>query len=225
MPQERRIPADPTRFNEAMRAFRARVPMAEQDWLELDEAQRQRAFKVAWVAHADIAEDIAAGIDRALRDGTTIADFKAEMIEVVDDWARPSSAHLETIFRTNMSTAYNQGRREIMNRPSVRAARPYWRLDAIEDDRIDEECEDADGTVLPADDPWWATHQTPLHFNCRCHQTALTPEEADDEGIDEDGPDVDAAEGFGRDLGPEDYDPNPADYDGPIGELLADHLR
>jgi SPP1 gp7 family putative phage head morphogenesis protein len=222
---DRQIPADPDRFNEAIRSFRRRVPMAEQDWIDLDQEQRSRAFKVAWVAHADIAEDIAAGVDRAIRDGSTLADFKSEMLDVLDDWAMPEGPHLQTIFRTNLSLAYNQGRREIFNKPAVRAARPYLRFDAIDDDRIDEECEDADGTVLAADDPWWDTHQTPLHFNCRCHQTALSKDEAEDEGIDDEGPDIDAAEGFGRAQDAGDWEPDTGGYTGPIGDILASHLR
>ena len=51
--------------------------------------------------------------------------------------------------------------------------------------------------MLPADDPWWDTHTPLLHFRCQCTKTALSQEEAEDEGIDTRGPDVDADEGFG----------------------------
>jgi SPP1 gp7 family putative phage head morphogenesis protein len=130
-----------------------------------------------------------------------------------------------TIFRTNVLGAYTSGRHEIFSSPAVKEARPVWRFDAIEDDRIDDECAEADGTVLPADDPWWSTHLPPLHMNCRCNFTALTPEEADDEGMTEDPPEAEADEGFGSPPADDEWSPNLSRFSPELRAVLADRLR
>jgi hypothetical protein len=93
--------------------------------------------------------------------------------------------------------AYSAGREAINNSPAVREARPYARFDDSDTDRECEICADCHGVILPADDPWWDDHTPLMHCNCMCTKTALSQEEAEDEGIDTHGPDVDADEGFG----------------------------
>ncbi len=134
------------------------------------------------------------------------------------------AATLENIFRTNVMSAYNAGRYEILNDPVNRELRPYRRFEATLDDRTDDDCEECDGVVLPADDTWWLDHLPPLHFQCRCTFTALDDEEAADEGIDEAGPDVDALDGFGQAPTEDDWEPDSSRFDDDIGAALDDKL-
>jgi hypothetical protein len=60
-----------------------------------------------------------------------------------------------------------------------------------------------------------------LVHNCRCSFTALSREEAADEGIDAEGPDTEPDEGFGQAPDEKGTDwADPDDYAPPIGEVL-----
>lgn len=191
--------ADPDRFDAAVEAFRKRVPMSRDEWDLLTTQQRERAFMVSKVSEARVIQDTFDAIDRAVSEGLTLEDFKdAVAADLIEAWGGEIPGRLENIFRTGVQGAYSEGRHAIMSSPTVKQARPYWRFDDAETDRECDLCSECGGTVLPADDPWWETHNPPLHFQCECKKTALSREEAEEEGIDGKGPDIDAGEGFGE---------------------------
>jgi SPP1 gp7 family putative phage head morphogenesis protein len=223
------VPAssDPAKFAEAVDAFRKRVPLTEGTYDELDAAEREFAFTVAGVAQADLVTDVWEALDRAIADGETLDDFKARVGDMLEEqWGGAAPARVETIFRTNVNAAYNEGRYAVFSAPAVKEARPFFRFDAIDDDRTDEDCAEANGTVLPQDDGFWDAHVPPLHPNCRCTLVALSDEEAADEGVTPDEPDSEAAEGFGGRPSTEgaDWEPDTADYPDAIGAVLDDVL-
>lgn len=208
------ISSDPDAFEEAIKLFRARVPMTKKEWAQLDDEARQRAFTVARVAQADVLAQTWEAIDRAIENGTTFEDFVADAGDQLEaSWGTEIPGRLETIFRTNVMGAYNAGRMELITDPAVMEDRPFWRFDAINDSRISDFCEPLDGKVMAADDPFWASHTPPLHFNCRSVITPLTPEEAQEAGLTEKAPSVEAADGFGAmPSGLGDYEPDLAAY-------------
>lgn len=216
------IPADPVKFEEAIRAIRRRVPMSDEAWELLELAEREFAFTVADVAQLDIVTDVYESITRAVENGTTLEDFKAEVGEKLEAaWGEDDPARVETIFRTNVQSAYNAGRHEAAQ--AVKQDRPFWRYECVVDSRTSEICRPCDGVVLEADDPWWRTHYPPLHPNCRCVATTLTREQAEAEGITSTPPRTEAADGFGAAPsggGGADWEPDPNDYP----DALADEM-
>jgi SPP1 gp7 family putative phage head morphogenesis protein len=216
--------ADPDRFDEAIRAWRRRAPISDDDLAILDDEELAHAFKVAGVTEARVLEDVFDALDRAIEQGTTLEDFQADAGELLfDAWGAEDSPRLEAIFRTNVLSAYAEGREEIFNDPAVREARPYKQYRAVGDNRDCEICDPLDGTVLPADDAFWAGHKVPLHIQCRCEVVALTPEEAADEGIDDGAPDHEPpADGFGKG---QDYEPDLSSFDPGIASVLRDRLK
>lgn len=221
------ITADPEEFSQAVDALRGRTAVSDEDFDALDESEQARAFKVAGIADAEVAQDILDLLDDAVAEGTDFGEFLDGIDELEGSmesaWGE-AGAEWETVFRTNLSSAYNKGRFDLFTDEQVAEDRPYWRFDAISDDRTDEDCEACNGTVLPSDDPWWAEHLPPLHYKCRCTFIALTAEEAADEGFEGEGPSVDVMDGFGGspDEGDdEDLSIDLERFDGGI----ADHLR
>jgi len=194
-------PSNPLQFDEAVRWFRAKVSLTRPEWNELSEAARQRAFTVSDVAQLDLVADVWKAIDHAVAQGTTLQDFKDTIGQKLKaEWAgtvENPGWRLETIFRTNIQSAYASGRYEQATDPDVVDERPYWMFDAIMDSRTTPICEECDGTILPADDPWWKTHLAPLHFNCRSGFTTLTRDQAEAMGIAPQGPSKSAQTGFG----------------------------
>jgi SPP1 gp7 family putative phage head morphogenesis protein len=219
------ISPDPIKFDEAIKAIRRRVPMTEDVWSQLEQDELEFAFTVADVAQLDMVVDVYEAIQRAVENGTTLDDFKAEVGDGLEAaWGEEDGARLEGIFRTNVQGAYNAGRHEAAQ--AVKEERPYWRYQAIRDARTAEMCLDADGTVLPADDPWWQNTYPPLHTNCRCEAVTLTEAQAEREGISDSGPNVEPQEGFGQ--APSgaggDWEPDPTDYPDDLASELEDKL-
>lgn len=187
--------------------FRARAPVTSAEYDALDEMAQARAFTIAGVTELDVVSSVYEAVGRAIEDGTTLEDFRKAVGDLLEtEWGGPNPSRLETIFRTNVQSAYSAGRYIQNNRPEVRATHPYSRFSAILDDRTTDICESLDGTVLPSDDPFWSSHQPPLHFNCRSDITAISPEEAAESGIDTEAPPTAADDGFGDVLEP--YEPD-----------------
>lgn len=221
------VDADPVKFEEAIRAFRARVPMTKDEWEALEESERQFSFTVAGVAQAELVADAYEAVERAIEDGTDLDTFKEQIGPALEEsWGGELPGRLDTIFRTNIQGAYNAGRYDAATAPAVKKERPYWRFDAIEDSSTTDICSECDGVILAADDPWWRTHYPPLLYNCRSLVTTLTEEQARDEGITSSPPNVQPEPGFGAapSDGGTDWEPDTAELPGPIGDVLENEL-
>lgn len=228
-------PADPSKFAEAIAAFRRRDPITDDELAVLTEAERERAFWVAGVADADLVQQVYDEIDRAISDGTTLDDFKAAVGEKLEDaWGAADAPRIETVFRTNVMGAQSAGRNTVMTDPVVLQARPYWRYDRMSgaDHSHDEPghiCGQMDGVIRPADDPIWQKAHPPMHHRCGCVLTPLSRSDtASEGGVSRvpslgDGP----ADGFGRmpaGPGEDAWVPDIAAYAPEIGDVLRKKL-
>jgi SPP1 gp7 family putative phage head morphogenesis protein len=207
---------DDVDFSEAIDWFLTRTPMTRAEWDALAEKTRKKAFTVSGIAQLDLVEQAWRAVDKAIAKGTTLADFKKEIgPKLTSAWGGSVDApasRVETIFRTNVQVAYSAGRYAQHTDPDVLESRPVWMFDAILDGRTSPVCKAADGTVLPADDPFWQTHVPPLHHRCRSTTIALTEEQAKEKGFTTKPTSVPADKGFGSPPGKDDWSPDPADY-------------
>jgi len=168
-------------FQEAIDFFKAKVDVPTRHWDDLWRGMHRRGFMVAGAMAQDMLEDFRKAIDKALADGTTLADFQKAFDEVVErtGWSYHGARgwRTELIFNTNLKTAYQAGRWNQMTHPDVRKARPY--LMYKHGDSVNPRPEHLawDGLVLPADDPWWDTHYPPNGWGCTCTVFAISREE------------------------------------------------
>jgi SPP1 gp7 family putative phage head morphogenesis protein len=219
----KRPPAEPDAFDEAVRWFRERVLMTDEEFLALEGASHQTAFTIAGTAQLDLVTEVWERADAAVAQGESLESFQ----EAVGDklaaaWGQDMPWRVETIYRTNVQRAYAAGRYEQMTHPAVKSARPYWRFSAVMDSRTTEVCQQCDGVVIAADDPWWRGHYAPLHFNCRSHAVTLSEEEAQAEGITRSPPTAQAMEGFGQPPSvPGDVEPDLVEYPAALGEAYS----
>lgn len=224
------VEADPLRFQEAIDAFLKRVPMTQDEYDQLEEAEQEFAFTVANVAQADLVADVYESLQAAIAKGKTFDEFRADVGEdLANEWGGDDPSRLETIYRTNVMDAYNGGRYAQQTAPATIAARPYGRWDVIEDARTSEDICLPIGTanvVVKLNSPWAQRHYPPLHYCCRTIVTGISQEEAEDTGITESPPDVEALPGFGdapAGAG-SDWEPDPDDYPSAIGDILEERL-
>lgn len=209
-----RVSANPVRPEEAIAWFRARVPLPKKEWRALEERARRKAFTVAGVAHLDLIAEVLSSLSKALEQGTPYAEWAREIREKLEAaWGRPNGQRIETIFRTNVQMAYSSGRWAQMTQPEVLEQRPYWVYDAVLDSRTTSICQERNGVVRPAGDPWWESNTPPLHFNCRSGIRPLTNEQAQARGISQQLPEESPQEGFGNAPQSWEWSPDPKDYD------------
>lgn len=197
---------DPEEFLTAVDAMlqhlQERAVVTPEEYAALEGEVRQRAFTVAGVADLDIVTDVWEAIDAAVQNGETLEDFRERVGQkLADAWGGEEPTHLETVFRTNIQTAYSAGR-QVQNE-RVRETHPYIRYDVVDDENTSDICEALIGVVVPADSEFAATHHVPLHHKCRTDEVAITEDEARELGVDtdedlQDAPDAD--DGFGEPL-------------------------
>lgn len=181
---------------EAIAFFRDKGLIGSFAWQDVWAAEHELAFTVAKMADLDLLADVRDAVDEAIAEGQTLAQFKARITptlvkagwwgvkEQVDPLTGKtqlvqlgSARRLETIFRTNMMTAYAAGEWQQIEETSDDA--PYLMYDAVDDNRTREQHRAWDGTVLRWDDPWWNTHRPPNGYNCRCSTIQLGIDELD----------------------------------------------
>lgn len=164
-------------FKEAVAAFRLRlgnlVPTAK--WDDLWQAQHDRAFMVAGATKADLLADLAAAVDKAISQGTSLEEFRRDFRRIVEDrgwhgWTGEGTKGGEAwrtrvIYRTNMRTSYAAGRMAQL----ASGGFTFWvyRHGGSVEPRIIHL--GWDGMVLPPDHPFWATHAPPNGWGCSCY--------------------------------------------------------
>lgn len=177
------------RFTSAEKFFAKKLSMTRADFDAIAAEAQVYAFTVARISSVQLIEDIRAEVMRAIIDGTTLEDFKKAMpgLMAKHGWSGTTPWHTETIFRTNIQTAYGLGQLESLR--EVAEDFPFWQYSAINDERTRPSHALLDGDVYPADHRFWREHFPPWGYNCRCDVIPLLPEQAAEHEIrTDDGP-------------------------------------
>ena len=90
-------------------------------------------------------------------------------------------ARAELLLRVNGMAAYAAGR--YADQVDTIEDFPFWMYKTANDGRERASHKALDGVVLPADDPFWATHYPPWEWGCRCWVIKLTRSMAEKQGI------------------------------------------
>jgi len=164
-------------FGEAIRFFRGKLNLPTAQWTDLWEGMHARAFVVAGAMQGELLADFRGAIDKAISEGTTLAEFRKDFDAIVrrHGWSYQGGRGWRTrvIYQTNVRQAYKAGREAQLNDPELRKSRPYGLYkhgDSLNPRPLHLEW---DGLVIPLDDPWWDTH-TPMNgWGCTCKKFAV----------------------------------------------------
>ena len=170
---------------EAIEFFRRKVPLDSKTIERLVRMARERGMAVREGLTQQLRDLMEEIIGEALAQGRGLKWFTDNVQTILRrsglDPANPF--RLETVFRTNLSTAYNAGRQEQMEDPDVAAVFTHWQFDAVLDGATTDVCRAMHGKVFPKDHPVWDTHMPPNHFNCRSSVIPVSQLDIDDEGL------------------------------------------
>lgn len=165
-------------FDEAIEFFRSKVRVPTRRWDDLRQDMHAKGFMVAGAMRDDMLADFQGAIEKALADGTTLADFQQTFDNVVKStgWQYHGERGWRSalIFNTNLLSSYSAGRYHQQTDPDVLHDRPY--LMYKHGDSVNPRPEHLawDGLVLPADDPWWEAHYPPNGWGCSCYVVSLS---------------------------------------------------
>lgn len=178
--------ADGARFEAAERYFAERVPVPASVFYRLAERYRSLAFTVSGYTSAKILREFYDALQEALQEGETIQAFRARTREFLEaeGYSGLTPWQADNVFRTNIQTAYQVGHYEAMTDPAVKALRPYWQYDAVNDSRTRPSHLAMDGKVFPADHPVWDTWYPPNGFKCRCTVRTLSARQVKAMGLE-----------------------------------------
>lgn len=172
--------------------------------------QRQQAVSIAGLGTLEQIKFVIDKLNASLKSGKTFKEFQDAVNANTLGIDLPAS-RLDNIYRTNMQVAYNRGRWEQQTR--VSDSRPYLMYSAINDTRVRPTHLEWNGTILPRNHPFWATHYTPNGFRCRCGIISLTRAQAEKRGISKAPPAGEPDPGW-------DYNPG-ADYAPAVDKLVG----
>jgi SPP1 gp7 family putative phage head morphogenesis protein len=177
MAEQLQLPFAEQPFDRAVREFRSRSVLPRDTFEQLSSAAKRRAFTIARLARQDLLATAHAELSRMIESGRDamitgqgpslreFAKFCAERLESAG-WTPANPSHVETIYRTNIMGAYNDGRVAEMTQPAVLQARPVWQVRGVGDDRTRASHRAAHGLCFGANDPSWP--RPPFGYNCRC---------------------------------------------------------
>ena len=164
-------------YAEAVEYLKKRDVLTKVDYDRLSAQLKFRAFTASRISDGALLKRINGELIKNIEAGNGLKDFlgmtKTDVLSKVG-LGNAGGWYWETVYRTNVQTAYNAGRMMGYEQDKPLALE----LVVIDDARTTDYCRQyaGKGFVLPYDDPFWKTHIPPFHFNCRTTIRAIYDE-------------------------------------------------
>lgn len=164
-------------YAEAVEYLKKRDVIKKVDYNKLSDKMRFRAFTASRIADGDLLKRINSELIKNVNDGKGLKDFlsltKTDILNKVGMGAGGQGWYWETVYRTNVQTAYNTGRMIGFEEDKPLALH----FVGIEDARQTDVCHSLSNVIRPYDDPLWEKYIPPLHFGCRSTVRAIYDED------------------------------------------------
>lgn len=164
-------------YAEAVEYLKKRDVLKKIDYDRLSDRLKFRAFTASRISDGALLKRINGELIKNIEAGNGLKDFlgmtKTDVLSKVG-LGNAGGWYWETVYRTNVQTAYNAGRMMGYEEDKPLALE----LVVIDDARTTDYCRQyaGKGFILPYDDPFWKTHIPPFHFNCRTTVRAIYDE-------------------------------------------------
>ena len=148
------------------------------------------SFTVAKVMQVDILQDIKNAVEKAIKNGETLLQFKKNLLPTLYEkgWTGKTEIYdnimgekkevyidtprrLKTIYETNLRSAYMKGR---FDRAYESDAHPYLMYRVGHSKVHRPEHLEWDGLILDKNDPFWLSHNPPNGWGCKCYTVAVS---------------------------------------------------
>lgn len=183
MPEATQQPWKPLPFDEAVAFFKSKVPLTPDQAKHLTGQATERAFVIGGLTRNDLVADVLTAMQKAIANGTTIYQFRKDIAHVIAEkgWTGPADWRVQTIFRTNVQSAYGAGKWAQLEQAGDAVQVVVY--DAVGDARTRPSHMVLDGKAFAKDDPIWQKWWPPNGFNCRCTVRLMSASEARARGV------------------------------------------
>jgi len=174
-------------FDSAVASILSRHPILARTGIAVAKAYERWGFAAARSVDDAVTSRLQRFIAKLANEGAPVPTAKAAIAEMTG-W---SKAYSQTVYRTNLTTAYTAGEFQEMRKPGVSKFMLGFQVIGSRDadTRRGRAKEDggenhlaAVGLVAPTEDAIWRTHTTPYGYNCRHSMRPVTKFEAKRKG-------------------------------------------
>ncbi|HET7300224.1 MAG TPA: phage minor head protein, partial [Oleiagrimonas sp.] len=172
-------------FDEQLAFFRRKlrnlVPTTA--WDDLLRAEHDHAFMVAGAAKADLLQDLADAVDKAIAEGVGFDQFYKDFESIVakhgwTGWTGEETParrrwRARVIYQTNVQVSYSAGRLAQLREGKFAFWVYHHSVGELHPRPLHVSW---DGLVLPANHPFWHTRYPPSDWGCRCYVTGARTE-------------------------------------------------
>lgn len=160
-------------FDEAVKAYEQMYGSNEKV-RDIIAGYRNRASAVSTQTLDQLALQVETALQSTLTNGGTLESFQQQFAN-----SGMSTGYIETVYRTNLGTAYGAGRVREIER--VIDVVPYVQYRTAQDVRVRESHAVLDGKVFDTRSAQWQDIAPPNGFNCRCGMVVIDPEDIEGE--------------------------------------------
>jgi SPP1 gp7 family putative phage head morphogenesis protein len=175
------------RFEDAIDDYIKRRPKLAIGYLEVQRVYNipgGAPFAAARSASEKLTERVQREIVRSIEEGEpadeVVKRIQENAREEFHDWSR---AYAETVYRTNMATAYQAGEFRELQDPAVAEVIVGLEFSAVGDSDTRPEHAALDGMIAATTDPIWNPHSPPIGYNCRCSTIRVDRFDAEARGL------------------------------------------
>ncbi len=160
-------------FLEAVRDLTSRAPLKGFNWRQVaDIYQTRQGFALARSADVALTQRVQKTIERFMRRGVQLRNAE----KIISELGGFTRAYAETVYRTNLATAYSAGRFDQAAEPEVAAVIGGFEYLTSRDSDVrrgrkqdsGENHAAADGFIAATTDALWDTVAPPAGYSCRC---------------------------------------------------------
>lgn len=165
-------------FEYAVDILKDRVSVQKYYYDELPKDLRRLSFYVSGLEKLREIELVKTSLANAISQGNSFKQWRDALdTSVLESLA---DSRLETVYRNNINTVYNQSMRYNAGTSGVT---PYLMYTAVGDSDTRPSHQLLDGTIKKADSDFWDKYTPPIGHNCRCGVVNLDVETAKEMGI------------------------------------------
>lgn len=165
-------------FKYALNLLENRVAIPKYYYNDLPKDLKKLSFYVSGLEKLREVELIKTSLSNAIQNGYSFQTWKDGLD--VGAFENLANARLQTVYRNNVNSVYNQSMRYNAGTSDVT---PYLQYTAIGDNDTRPSHLKLDGVIKRADSVFWDRYTPPIDHNCRCGIISLTAEEAEELGI------------------------------------------